>query len=126
MYKFVTTSYGRHFNLEDLKNSYDYAENYDSSKTYNTETFTENYIGSPYTYQFHLYVNGDNNFVVAHRIFTDDELKPLEQYCNCPYCSRSWYNLTRYCYCKCCYGCIQAGVEYASEHRIKYALSKVK
>ncbi len=123
--KFLTAIYST-INIENLKQIYDYVEEYNDEKIYPTEIFTEMYTGTPKKYSYMLYYTSSTKYVVAKREYTEDELMKLEKYCNCPKCIRAWYNITRFCYCPCCYGCIGAGPDFVNDSRVKYAESKLK
>lgn len=60
-------------------------------------------------------------FIVAEEIFTKEELKLLEPYCQCRICTASYFSLNRWFDCRCCFGCIKMGKRYASERLVKQA-----
>ena len=45
-------------------------------------------------------------YIVAEEEPSEDELKELAPYCQCPIHTRAWYNLSRYFICGHCVGCL--------------------
>ena len=100
--------------------NYHYFEQYDKTKSYNTDPFQMDYGHGLKTYRFLLYdlLNPDlvwiccnpdpnnNLFVVANEILSEQERKQLEPYCTCPYHENDTFYYNYNLVCRCWYKCL--------------------
>ena len=99
--------------LSLYRKSYTEAYDYDETKTYELKE----------KHRFILYDYGNFQILSMEEVYTDEELKPLEKYCECPSCKAPWYK-------KCYYyggliGCIKQGTDYVDPFYVKKALERI-
>lgn len=102
--------------------NYDFWEEYDVSKQYSKEEFSQggkNYINV--LYQIHSRKNNDvKKYVVAEEQYDEEELRALAKYCPCYVCQMWFFNPVKYLSCRCCCGCIKSMYR-ASARNVKVA-----
>ena len=117
--KFQATSYPRrnlnNFNSNEYFEEYPFYEKYDENKEYNTDYYDCDYGIGKKRYLLELYIITDNEdsnkfekYVVAQEQLSRKDMKKLEEYCQCDYCVKSWYDIRKYFTCRCCVGCTQS------------------
>lgn len=109
--KFRSSIFSSELPQEDIDQQlaeYDYYEQYDSTKDYKKDNFTEDYGNGSREYYYSLYSFGTKRYVVANEIVSEDEYNNWvsTKSCQCYKCKMSWYNIGRFFTCAHCVGCI--------------------
>ena len=97
----------------DFLSAYDYYEEFDPNKNYDTNEFLYNYNYGTRKYQFVIYNFRDkvsqeifSRYVASREILSEDELSILKRHCQCSYHNMYWWNPLRLIICRCCVGCL--------------------
>lgn len=122
-HRFISTiknsaDYNSFYDSEYFK-EYHFYERFDSNKPYQTGLFEHDYGKGKHTYQLKFYivwlfkyVEGKGwesrfplKYVIAEENISNDELKDLSKYCQCPDCkasktASSWFNFTKHFTCQ--------------------------
>jgi hypothetical protein len=106
-----------------------YHEVYDENKDYNSELFYHNYGHgtSRYRWKFYSFSSMSNigeiigDYMAVEEVLSCEQLDELSKFCRCAICRAKWYNISKYFKCRCCYGCLKAGVSYATQRAIDEA-----
>jgi len=88
--------------------------------------FVKDYGKGLRNYKFMAYGGSKKIFLIAQEVYSEEELKKLEPFCECDYCSGSYFNPLSYFECGCCCGCIKAGPDYARKGVVEKAREKLQ
>lgn len=63
-------------------------------------------------------------YMVAEEVLEKEEREKLIPFCQCKLCQLSYFNLTRYMACPCCYGCLTSNDNHNNQNIINKSRKK--
>jgi hypothetical protein len=110
------------FNPADYFKEYPYYEIYNENKKYEIDEIINYYkinmlntLNKPKKYIFCKYTINDikgkkseEYYIILKEIISEQEREELKKICQCDYCSRKWFDITRYFICRGCIGCLDS------------------